>query len=355
MLLNRVKKWLKRFEKYLFYYRDGFFELPYLSNSPDIMIESLKKMPITSHNALEQAIYTNNPFTKGILRYREIEKGFWLIATEIQFKVNVHTKALHDEEVSDYYFLAFSLYQCDIPLVNMHVNKIAMPNKSWAIYKPGTEIDAYHYKGTKGLFMNFAFSRDWLNKNLFSGKGTDIELQSFLDLNTGHITWDDVVPEAEMLSQKIWRNLIAENEGQFNNLFLKIQTLQIVSTFFSNVNKRKILDQIFPQNEADRIALVKVEKILMDNLTEGFSGIESIAEQVNMSESKLKVIFKGVYGQSIFQYFKEKQMVLAMQLLKNPEAQIKNIAASLGYENPGKFTVAFKKYHYILPSEVSKF
>jgi AraC-like DNA-binding protein len=93
----------------------------------------------------------------------------------------------------------------------------------------------------------------------------------------------------------------------------------------------------------------------MDNLTEGFSGIEAIAKQVNMSESKLKAIFKGVYGQSIFQYFKEKQMVLAMQLLKNPEAQIKNIAASLSYENPGKFTAAFKKYHHILPSEVSKF
>jgi AraC-like DNA-binding protein len=355
MLLDRVKKWLKGFEKYLFTYRDGFFELPYLSNSPDIMIESLKKMPVTSHNPLEQAIYTNNPFTKGTLRYREIEKGLWLIATKIQFKVNVHSKALYDDEISDYYFLAFSLYQCEIPLVNMHVNKIAMPNKSWAIYKPGTEIDAYHYKGTEGLFMNFAFSSDWLNQNIFNGKGTDSELQNFLDLNTGHITWEDVVPEAEILSQKIWKNLVAENEGQFNNLFLKIQTLEIVSAFFSNVNKRKILDQVFPQNEADRLALVKVEKILMDNLTEGFSGIEAIAKQVNMSESKLKAIFKGVYGQSIFQYFKEKQMVLAMQLLKNPEAQIKNIAASLSYENPGKFTAAFKKYHHILPSEVSKF
>jgi AraC-like DNA-binding protein len=355
MLLDRVKKWLKGFEKYLFTYRDGFFELPYLSNSPDIMIESLKAMPITSHNLLEQAIYTNNPFTKGSLRYREIEKGLWLIATEIQFKVNVHSKALLDDEVSDYYFLAFSLYNCDVPLVNMHVNKIAMPTKSWAFYKPGTEIEAYHYKGTEGLFMNFAFSSDWLNQNLFEGKGTDVEMQNLLDLNTGYITWDDVVPEAEILSQKIWKNLVAENKGQFNNLYLKIQTLEIVSAFFSNVNKRKLLDQVFPQNETDKLALVKVEKILMNNLTQGFPGIEPIAKQVNMSESKLKTIFKGVYGQSIFQYFKEKQMILALQLLKNPEVQIKNIAASLSYESPGKFTVAFKKYHQILPSEVSKF
>ena len=47
-------------------------------------------------------------------------------------------------------------------------------------------------------------------------------------------------------------------------------------------------------------------------------------------------------------------MVLALQLLKNPDVQIKNIAASLGYENPGKFTAAFKKYHNFLPSEVTK-
>lgn len=353
-MLSRVKKWLKSFEKYLFYYHDGFFELPYLSNSPDVMVESLKKMPVTKYNPLEQSIVSNNPFTKGEMRYREIEKGFWVLATQIEFKVNVHTKAIYDEGGSDYYFLAFSLYRCDIPLVNMHVNKIAMPNKSWAIYKPGSEIDAYHYKGTEGLFLNFVFNHTWLNQNLFGGKGSESELQTFLNLHTGHITWDDVVPDAEVTAQKIWKNLLQDKVERFNALPLKIQTLDLIATFFTNINKEKVLEQTFPQNEADRVALVKVEKILMDNLTEGFMGIEAIAKQVNMSESKLKVVFKGVYGQSIYQYFKEKQMVLALQLLKNPDVQIKNIAASLGYENPGKFTAAFKKYHNFLPSEVTK-
>ncbi|PWK28186.1 AraC-like DNA-binding protein [Arcicella aurantiaca] len=353
-MLSRVKKWLKSFEKYLFYYHDGFFELPYLSNSPEVMIESLKKMPVTKYNPLEQSILSNNPFTKGEMRYREIETGFWVLATQIEFKVNVHTRAIYDEGGSDYYFLAFSLYRCDIPLVNMHVNKITMPNKSWAIYKPGSEIDAYHYKGTEGLFLNFVFNHTWLNQNLFGGKGSESELQNFLNLHTGHITWEDVVPDAETMAQKIWKNLLQGQEERFNALSLKIQTLELISTFFTNINKEKVLEQTFPQNEADRVALVKVEKILMDNLTEGFMGIEAIAKQINMSESKLKVVFKGVYGQSIYQYFKEKQMVLAFQLLKNPDVQIKNIAASLGYENPGKFTAAFKKYHKILPSEVIK-
>ena len=63
-------------------------------------------------------------------------------------------------------------------------------------------------------------------------------------------------------------------------------------------------------------------------------------------------MFKKVYGNSMLQYYQEKQMILAFSLLKNKGNSVKDIAQTLGYSNASNFTIAFKKVHNILPSEI---
>ena len=351
---KRIGKWLKGFQKYLFSYRDGFFELPYLSNSPEAMVESLRSMPVTRHNALEQAIYANNPFTNGVLRYREIEEGLWLLVTNITFKVNVHTKALYDDAPCDYYFLSFSLYEREIPLQDTQINKIAFPSKSWSLYRPGTEIAAYHYKGTSGHFFNFVFNKAWAEKNLSLDSSTvEGHVKKLLDSEAGLICWDEIVPGADELAMEIWRNMEAENNGSFNNLTLKVQTLGIITDFFKNAFQRKLLDQT-KISEAERRSVANAEKIIKDNLSGSFPGIENIAKLVYLSPTKLKSTFKTVYGTSLLQYYNERKMVLAMQLLKKTDIPIKSIALSAGYESAGKFSATFRKQFGVLPSEIRK-
>lgn len=79
-------KWDKLLEKYLFLYKDGFFELPYLSNSSKIMTDSVIELPVAKNNMLEQGIYSNNPFCKGIMYYREIGENYSILSTQINIK-----------------------------------------------------------------------------------------------------------------------------------------------------------------------------------------------------------------------------------------------------------------------------
>jgi AraC-like DNA-binding protein len=351
VLQKRINKWFSGIKQYLFFYRDGFFELPYLSNTPQVMVESLKKMPVTKHNELEQAIYANNPFTKGVMRYREIEEGLWLLATKIDFKANVKTRAIYDGEPNDYYFLSFSLYHTEVTVQHHSVNKINFPSKSWSLYKPGTEIDACHYKGTSGLFFNFVFNEKWVKKNLaLHTLSTESHINRFLNSNEGFICWEEMVYKAEDLANEIWTNLEKENDGHFNILLLKTQTLNIITQFFINLNKFTV-----PENAVstgDRTKLIKVEKIIKDNLSLSFPGIDFLAKSANVSPTKLKRCFKEVYGTSILQYYKEKKMLLAMQLIENSDVPIKNISLAVGYESPGKFSSAFKQQFGVLPSEI---
>jgi AraC-like DNA-binding protein len=112
------------------------------------------------------------------------------------------------------------------------------------------------------------------------------------------------------------------------------------------------LQKYVPLNNKDYPNIAKAEKLILQNLASPFIGIEKIANEVNVSPTKLKSNFKSVFGLSLLQYHKEKNMLLAMQLIQNSSMQIKNIASAIGYDSSSKFTVSFKKRFGILPSEI---
>lgn len=357
MPLKRVIKWIKKFEKYFFYYKDGYFVLPYLTNTPQLMVESLKSMPFVTHDAEKEVMYSNTPFTQGQLRYQEIEDGLWLIVSELEFKVNVHTKAVYDDYGSDYYFLAFSIYENPMTsTLDMLINNKEVKSNSWAMYKPGIPIEAFHIKGTKGLFFNFSFNRKWIEANFLDKETTTKHLiQKILDSEQGYLTWDGLMTDAQPHAFDIWKSLSSGTKQTFNKLKVKIQTLEILTIFFSKVFEKDIRPNdmlAFSLNEEEPV--LKIEKYLVQNLMYEFPGIDFLADKANVSPSKLKVNFKKVFGQSLYQYFRTKQMELAMQMLKEEQVQIKYVSSYFGYENPSKFSLAFKKVNKILPSEVNR-
>jgi AraC-like DNA-binding protein len=354
MITKAVKEWNKLIQKYLFFYRDGFFELPYLSNSPKIMVDSLIKNPVILHKPLEQAIYTNNPFCKGVMHYREIEEGLWILATNIDIKQNVIAKTLYDDaEVSDYYFLSFSVFEYQFPSGNTSADTATLLSKCWTFYKPKTEVSTYFYKGTTGKFCNFIFNKKWAENNLSSqilSRGN--ELQDFLNTDTAFLTWLDVVPDTDETSKEIWRILEKNNNDSSDTINLKIEIHTIITAFFKTTLEDTRIQKYKPLNNIDYSNVAKAEKIILHHLTSPFVGVENIALEVNMSPTKLKSIFKSVFGSSMLQYHKEKNMLLAMQLIQNSDLPIKNIAVATGYESASKFTAAFKNRFNILPSEV---
>lgn len=354
MITKPVKEWNKLIQKYLFFYRDGFFELPYLSNSPRAMVDSVIKIPVTRHKPLEQAIYTNNPFCKGVMHYREIEDGLWILATNINIKQNVIAKALYDDaEISDYYFLSSSVFEYVFPTGNTSADTTTLLSKCWTFYKPKTEVATYFYKGTTGKFCNFVFNKKWAENNLSSqilSKGH--ELQNFLNTDTGFLTWLDVVPNIDETSKEIWRILEKDNNNSFDIINLKIEIHKIITAFFKTTLEDNRIQEYKPLSNIDYSNVAKAEKIILNHLTSPFVGVENIALEANMSPTKLKSIFKSVFGSSMLQYHKEKNMLLAMQLIQNSDLPIKNIAVATGYESASKFTAAFKNRFNILPSEV---
>jgi AraC-like DNA-binding protein len=342
--------WTKHIQKFLFLLKDDFFELPYLSNSPQVMLDSLIKLPIIEHNASKQLITANNAFWKGKMRYRKMEDGFWILETNIALKENILAKATYTKDhLKDYYILSFSVFEYKFP--SKDSDAITLLSTCWTFYKPETEIATYFYKGTEGKFFNIAMNKEWVDQNIRSGKfcGKGV-LERFFNAQKGFYTWLDIAPKAHILSKKISK--ILENDDQIN---LNTQELQksctkLITEFFNHsFQDSRIADNISLSN-LDYYNVAKAEKMILHNLQSAFLGIDKIAYEVNTSPTKLKANFKIVFGFSMLQYHKEKNMLLAKQLLQNSQVEIQTISTITGYESASKFTAAFKKRFGELPS-----
>jgi AraC-like DNA-binding protein len=350
-------KWTDFVSKKLFTSKDEFHELPYLSNSPTIKINSIIAISIADHNANLQSISTENPFCNGVLRYRNIEDGLWLLSTTISFKQNILAKAFYDSnQESDCYFLSFSVFEYDFPSINGSNQSKKLLSKCWTFYKPKTEVATYFYKETSGNFCNIVFSKKWSEKNIANYCGSNAaEVLKFLNLETGFLACLDIVPKMTVIANQIDSILKNDTAEKIDIKSLRMPIFTLISNFFEVAVTGNRIQNYKPLKNDDYANLAKAEKEILKNLSKSFVGVEQIAAAVNLSPTKLKTAFKMVFGLSMLQYHKQKNLQLAEQLVLNSEIPIKYIAAITGYESSSKFAAAFKKNFAILPSELRSF
>lgn len=82
--------------------------------------------------------------------------------------------------------------------------------------------------------------------------------------------------------------------------------------------------------------------------------IEKMAQQANMSTSKLKAVFKKIYNQSIGDYFTTCRLNMASSLLLKEKLSIKEVTIKLGFNSVPHFTTAFKKQFGHTPASLFK-
>ena len=347
-----LENWPKHIQKYLFLLKDDFFELPYLSNSPQVMLDSVINLPVTNHFTSKQFITLKTFACKAKMRYRKIEEGFWLMVTYIDIKENIMAKSVYEKKLSsDYYLLTFSVFEYKFPFKD--IEDIILLSTCWTFSKPETEVVSYFYKGTTGRLFSFAINKKWANKNISAKKFPQKKaIKKFLNGKKGSYTWLDIAPKAHDLAKKITKKLETDTEEQFNSLDLKKDCMKLIVDFFDNsFEDSRILDNISLTN-FDYYNVAKAEKIILHNLHLPFVGISHIAKEVNTSPTKLKSNFKAVFGFSMLQYHKEKNMLLAMQLIEKSDINIQIVANVTGYDCAGRFASNFKKRFKKLPSEV---
>ena len=103
----------------------------------------------------------------------------------------------------------------------------------------------------------------------------------------------------------------------------------------------------YPQEKVERIQAV--HGYLTDHLTEHLTAKE-LSRRFFINMDDLKKGFKLVYGIPIAQYMRSYRMKKAAEMLCRTTLRVKEIAACVGYDHPGKFALVFRERMHISPS-----
>jgi AraC-like DNA-binding protein len=153
--------------------------------------------------------------------------------------------------------------------------------------------------------------------------------------------------------QIILDEIISESvEDSFKWILRKIKAEELICRLLIELEKRQE-QQLYPLNGKDIQTLYALKEEILNHLATP-PVINDLAEQVNMSPTKLKNLFKQIFGDSIFSYYQGFRMKEAARLLKEEQLSVSDVGYCLGFSNLSHFSRVFEENIGMKPKKYSK-
>jgi len=212
------------------------------------------------------------------------------------------------------------------------------------------EVGYFIKKESRVNSVRILLSPEWMKKNLGFDEKREV-VQQYLELKTAGVLFKKLDAEARQIMTGLFDS---DMPGQ-TLLYYKSRLLWLLEKFSSwltpeIMSRPNALD--ISKNDIEGIR--KVEALLTSDFSVPPLTIAKLAKTIAVSESKLKTLFKAVYGSPIYEYFQRHRMEKARVMLLSKDYSIKDVGYALGYANLSNFTLAFKKQFGQLPSDLLK-
>lgn len=96
-----------------------------------------------------------------------------------------------------------------------------------------------------------------------------------------------------------------------------------------------------PCTQAERQLAADTYAFCMRHMQERFT-IEFLANRASVSPTKLKLVFRRAFGAPLFAHIRKEKMHWAARELATTDTRVIDIAEACGYDNPSKFSAAFR-------------
>jgi len=201
---------------------------------------------------------------------------------------------------------------------------------------------------TNTAVINIEVDADYLN-GLFDLAEKSPVLQKLLQ-NTQPLLFEQMVyPSLQKIVDEIVTEPVAET---FELFFLRIKAEELVCRLLMELEKRDE-KHLVALNSSDIQSIYKVKEQMLEHL-ENPPVIKELAVCANMSPSKLKRLFKQIFGNSLFSYYQEFRMNEAARLLRDEKLSVSDVGYKLGFTNLSHFSRVFKDHIGTKPKQYSR-
>lgn len=291
------------------------------------------------------------PEDKGSGYFRRLQFGEDVEALIFDFKL--HSNILLKREKDEREFYTFNFEETNFSDVEIRIGNDTLeenPQRSFAMYLSSYlhDQELLISKNTPARGFRVLLTPEWMKLYLKLERAEDT-LEKYISMKATGI-WSKPIGNE---SRSVFNEIFSTEDGSL--LFYQNRILRTVEIFFEWLyNQSQYMTANVRIARDDIKAAQKIEATLTNDVTVLPPTIKELAKSVAMSESKLKKIFKGVYGLPPYEYYQKQRMLKAKEMLLSGNYSIKDVGYTLGYSNLSNFTLAFKKEFDQLPSEVLK-
>lgn len=143
-----------------------------------------------------------------------------------------------------------------------------------------------------------------------------------------------------------------ENDDIFDIEMYEVYAKYLLTEFFKKVSEREEA-QTGRQYDFNVKPILKAKEILEDIIDKPVL-IDDLTKEVGLSESRLRVLFKKVFGTTIHQYHQDIRLSKSQEMLLRGNKTMSMIALDLGYSSSSHFSMVFKKRFNISPKDFKR-
>lgn len=294
----------------------------------------------------ESEIQLDKKVGDGSIKALDIEDGLQIRIWDCMFNTELNILRKTNDNPSDKTFtLVYYLTPGSFSLQSLTGNGTI--NSLWdtAFMTSDAEFSVQIMPGRPMQCLSLNFTPEWLQQNIF----IDIDFhdhffqQQVFDTKP-FVVFESLNNNEKMVISNLFQNKYHQSFGKF---FFRSKALNLLTEFFLKMHCRISSQRGTALYHEQQI--INAEKKLMNNLQGGLPDIKSLATELSISESTLKRYFKKIYGKNIYEYYLEKKMIHARQLLDMHKSSVTEIAYTLGYEKVSQFITMFKRFYGIQP------
>jgi AraC-like DNA-binding protein len=183
-------------------------------------------------------------------------------------------------------------------------------------------------------------------KALLDLKNPNPVLQAITTRSASFLYFESMMPEA----QQILKNIVSINmTDELSNFFIRIKVQELLYHLFHRLSKRENSSQRVI-NSADAEKLIAVRDLILSNISQP-PRLPDLASKVGMSETKLKLLFKQTFGDTIYNYYQKIRMEEAAFLLKQAGYSVSEVGYQLGFSNLSHFSRMFHRHYGNTPKK----
>ena len=137
--------------------------------------------------------------------------------------------------------------------------------------------------------------------------------------------------------------------SSIQNLYIKGKIYELLSLYF-NTNDSENEKCPFLADDDYVIKIRKAKDIIISQVSEPPT-LQELASEVGLPLKKLKVEFKKIYGDTVFNFLLNYKMELAKKMLESGSLNVTEVGLQIGYSTSSHFIAAYKKKYQITPKK----